>query len=215
MNGANCKGRNANSRVAKNSAGQPPPGLLFNVSENSELYQSCRDKVIFNLQPMTDFATAIAAYQTFPTRLKSLTLSTVNANGTPHASFAPFINDQQRCIYIYTSELSTHTQNLLSRPQASILIAADEADSPQIFARPRLTYDCHVSEIERQSPTWVDVLTNFEQRFGNIMQMLKTLKDFHLFCLTPFQGRFVMGFGAAYAVDPQDLSQLMSQPVKG
>lgn len=164
---------------------------------------------------MADFATALATYQAFPNQIKSLMLSTVDSQGNPHASYAPFISDAQRCLYIYTSELSAHTQHLLARPTASVLLVADEADSPQIFARPRLTYTCEVSEIARKSPQWEAQMPQFDQRFGAIMGMLKTLQDFHLFCLTPVQGRFVLGFGAAYAVDPHDLSQLVAQPVKG
>jgi len=164
---------------------------------------------------MADFATALATYQAFANQRQSLMLSTVDSQGEPHASYAPFISDAQRRLYIYTSELSAHTQHLLAHPTASVLLAVDEADSPQIFARPRLTYTCEVSEIDRHSPQWDVQMAQFDQRFGAIMGMLKTLQDFHLFCLTPVEGRFVLGFGAAYAVNPQDLSQLVPQPVKG
>ncbi|MEL7331289.1 MAG: HugZ family protein, partial [Cyanobacteria bacterium J06560_2] len=33
--------------------------------------------------------------------------------------------------------------------------------------------------------------------------------DFRIFQLTPHTGRFVMGFGAAYSVDPDDLTKLI------
>jgi putative heme iron utilization protein len=53
----------------------------------------------------------------------------------------------------------------------------------------------------------------FEQRFGDIIAMLRSLEDFQIFCLSPQEGRFVMGFGAAYVVDPTQLNQLLGPPI--
>jgi heme iron utilization protein len=40
---------------------------------------------------------------------------------------------------------------------------------------------------------------------------MKSLADFRIFKLRPYSGRFVVGFGAAYAIDPNDLGQLIHQ----
>lgn len=162
---------------------------------------------------MTTFDTALMAYQQLPLQVKSLMLSTMNPDGTPHASFAPFVMDKQHQIYLYTSALATHTQNLLSGDRASALIIADEAISPQIFARQRITYDCQVNPLTRDDPQWPLTVDRFEQRFGNIIQILRQLPDFQVFQLVPRQGRFVMGFGAAYDIDPTNLNQLIPKPV--
>jgi heme iron utilization protein len=158
---------------------------------------------------MTRFATALAAYQDLPHRVSSLMLSTVNPDGTPHASYAPYILDSTYQIYILTSGLSAHTPNLLRTGQASVLIIEDEGQSQQVFARQRLTYDCQVSLIERGTERWETHLQAMADQFGEIIQMLRQLEDFQLFCLSPQGGRFVMGFGAAYAVDATNLSQLV------
>ena len=164
---------------------------------------------------MPSFETALAAYRDFPRRVKSVMLSTINADGTPHASYAPFVMDDSYQLYLLTSGLSAHTQNLARTRQASVLIIEDEGQTPQVFARQRLTYDCSVLPIDRQSDHWEAHLSQMEDRFGDIITMLRQLEDFQLFQLSPQSGRFVMGFGAAYAVDPNDLNQLQAGAITG
>lgn len=163
---------------------------------------------------MTSFETVLGAYRTLSTEVNSLMLSTVGANGAPHASYAPYVMDEAYRLYIFTSGLSTHTQNLLATPRAGVLIIEDEAKSQQIFARQRITYDCRAELLERKTPIWEERANTFEQQFGDIIQMLRQLADFQIFQLVPQAGRFIMGFGAAYEVDPEDLSQLVPQAVK-
>lgn len=162
---------------------------------------------------MTSHEQAQLAYQQLPIQVKSLMLSTVSPSGIPHASFAPFVMDREHRLYLYTSSLSTHTQNLLTTPQASVLIMEDEAASQQIFARRRITYDCQISPVSRDQPLWISTVDNFEQRFGNIIQILRQLPDFQVFQLVPFQGRFVLGFGSAFEVNPNDIAQIIPKPI--
>ncbi|MBD2114737.1 MULTISPECIES: HugZ family protein [Cyanophyceae] len=164
---------------------------------------------------MPSFAAVSAAYQDLPSRVYSLMLSTVNSDGQPHASYAPYVIDANYQIYIFTSGLSAHTANLQSSGLASILLIEDEAVAPQVFARQRIAYDCEASLLPRGTADWDTVADRFEQRFGDIIPMLRSLDDFQIFCLSPQAGRFVMGFGAAYAVDPQNLSQLIGPPQTG
>jgi putative heme iron utilization protein len=163
---------------------------------------------------MTNFETVLNAYQSLPTVVRSLMLSTVNGDGSPHTSYAPYVMDEAHCLYIFTSGLSAHTRNLLATQKAGVMIIEDEAAAQQIFARQRITYDCYVDRLERQSEPWERQAEAFEHRFGDIIQMLRPLGDFQIFRLTPQTGRFIMGFGAAYEVDPDDLSQLVPKPVK-
>ncbi|QQE64681.1 hypothetical protein GFS31_13620 [Leptolyngbya sp. BL0902] len=164
---------------------------------------------------MPSFDAALTAYQTLPQRVKSLMLSTVSADGNPHASYAPFTIDDTYQIYLLTSGLSAHTQHLLSTGRASVLIIEDESQTQQVFARQRLTYDCQVIPIPRHSEGWEIQIAQMEARFGPIIAMLRQLEDFQLFRLSPQAGRFVMGFGAAYAVDPNNLSQLQAGAITG
>lgn len=154
--------------------------------------------------------TALAAYQGFTDLFKSVILSTVGEDGQPNASYAPFVMDESKNIYIYVSGLSTHTQNLSTVSKASVLFIEDESQTQQIFARRRLTFECEAHLIERDTDLWNQIFARFEARFGEIIQLFRDLPDFRIFQLTPSQGRFVIGFGSAYEVDPNDLSSLVN-----
>ncbi|MGB3293822.1 MAG: pyridoxamine 5'-phosphate oxidase family protein [Phormidesmis sp.] len=151
----------------------------------------------------------IHAYQIFSDQFKSVILATVSTAGQPQASYAPFVKDEVGNLYIFVSGLSTHTQNLTATGKASALFIEDEAQTPQMFARKRLSYDCTATLIARDSEHWRTIVQQFEERFGNIIEVMKGLADFRIFQLRPQSGRFVLGFGAAYDVDPNDLSQLV------
>ncbi|BAZ05491.1 HugZ family pyridoxamine 5'-phosphate oxidase [Calothrix sp. NIES-3974] len=161
----------------------------------------------------SDFSAIQAAYQEFPSLFASVVICTVSADGVPNASYAPCIVDTDKKIYTYVSGLSTHTQNLQTNPQASLLFIEDESKTQQIFARRRLTYDCTASLFTRDTPKWVEIDLKFGEKFGNIIQIFRDLPDFRIYQFTPIGGRFVVGFGAAYDVDKNDLNQLIH--VKG
>jgi putative heme iron utilization protein len=164
---------------------------------------------------MSSFDAVLAAYRELPARVGSLMLSTVSAAGAPHASYAPYVMDDDYQIYIFTSGLSAHTRNLQSSGLASILLIEDEAATAQVFARQRINYDCRAALLPRGTAAWEAVADRFERRFGEIVTMLRSLEDFQIFCLSPQGGRFVMGFGAAYAVDPDNLAALVGPPQRG
>lgn len=158
---------------------------------------------------MASFSEVQSAYREFPQRVQSLMLSTLTPEGQPQASYTPFVMAGNRTFYIFVSGLSSHTHNLQTTPKAGILLIEDEAQTAQIFARQRLMYDCTATLIERHNPQWTRWADEFKARFGNLIEMLRQLPDFQIFQLTPQAGRFVVGFGAAYEVDPTDLSRLM------
>ncbi|MFN6561311.1 MAG: HugZ family protein [Nostoc sp. ChiSLP01] len=149
-----------------------------------------------------------AEYEKFPEQFESVIISTVSAEIIPNASYAPFVMDDAKNIYIYVSGLATHTKNLHANPHVSVLFIEDEAKSNQIFARTRLSFDCAVTLIERESDKWNQIVDQFQKRFGQIIEILRGLPDFRIFQLTPHEGRFVVGFGAAYRIKGDNLHQL-------
>jgi putative heme iron utilization protein len=159
---------------------------------------------------MSQFETAEAAYQNFTEQFQSVVLGTTSADNVPNASYAPFVSDDSKNIYIYVSGLSAHTQNLHAVPQASLLFIEDESQTQQIFARRRLTFECRAILIERDTERWNEIVNRFEARFGNIIELLRGLPDFRIFQLTPTKGRFVTGFGAAYEVDSNNFNSLIN-----
>ena len=158
---------------------------------------------------MNQLEKATAEYQKFTQQIQSIIISTVNSEGMPNGSYTPFVMDEFKNIYIYVSGLSTHTQNLNANPNASVLFIEDEAKTPQIFARRRLSYDCSATLIERETEEWKKIVDQFQTRFGEIIQMLRSLADFRIFQLIPHNGRFVIGFGAAYHISGENLDKLV------
>ncbi|MFN5893671.1 MAG: HugZ family protein [Dolichospermum sp.] len=152
---------------------------------------------------------AQAEYEKFPTEFTSIIMSTVNKEGIPDASYAPFVSDEDKNIYIYVSGLATHTQNIHNHPFVSILFIEDEVKTKQIFARRRLSFNCTAKLVERESEKWQQIVDKFELRFGELISTLRSLPDFRIFQLTPKNGRFVIGFGAAYNISSDNINQLV------
>jgi putative heme iron utilization protein len=128
----------------------------------------------------------------------SLLMATVSPEGHPVASYAPYVSDAEGCFYIYISDLAAHTSNLQRHPEVSVLFIEDESHAKHLFGRQRITYRCNAREIGREQAEFAVVLDWFEQKHGPFMTMMRTLQDFHLFCLTPESAQFVRGFGQAY-----------------
>ena len=144
----------------------------------------------------------------FRTSVKTLSLSTLTETGHPNISYAPFIEDENGCFYLFLSQLASHTQDLLKQPLASILLMEDEQDSRQLFARQRITYQCDIIIIQSDDTSYRNILDNFESSFGSIIPLLRNLPDFILFKLTPTEGRYVQGFGKAYQLIGEHLTEL-------
>lgn len=143
-------------------------------------------------------------------RMQTLQLATNSASGAPHIGYTPFLlrtgQPQGREFYIFVSQLSAHTRDLLERPQASILIIADEQDSRQIYARVRVSFECDASVIEA-GERHSELLDAFAQRHGKMIELLRQLPDFVLFRLVPRDGQFVMGFGKAFKLSGHYLDE--------
>jgi len=158
---------------------------------------------------MSELEKLQAEYEKFTEEFESVIISTVNAQGIPNSSYAPYVIDDAKNIYIYVSGLATHTKNIYANPHVSVLFIEDEAQSKQVFARRRLSFDCTATLIERETDEWNKIVEQFQERFGQIIEVLRGLADFRIFQLTPSDGRFVVGFGAAYHISGDNLNQLV------
>jgi heme iron utilization protein len=133
--------------------------------------------------------------------VKSLILSTVNEEGVPQASYAPFV-EHESSLYVLLSGLALHTQNLLKQEQANVMLIEDESLARNIFARARLNYSVSVSVVEKDTSPGVEVLKAMKNKLGNTVDVLAELPDFMLFRLQLEKARLVIGFGRAYAFEP-------------
>lgn len=149
------------------------------------------------------------AYLNLLKKVGSLQLATLDSKGNLRASYAPYVLDEQSCFYIFTSQLSAHTQNLLNTLKASIMVIEDEQDTNQLFARTRANYHCKVDIVDPEDARHESILNLFESQFGNVVELLRSLPDFVLFRLKPESGRFVMGFGQAFDLTGKNLQTLV------
>lgn len=148
-----------------------------------------------------DLLHAAEAYRHLIDAQQTLLLSTCSAERQPEISYAPFVRDEHGHFYIFISELAKHTQNLLQNPKASILFIEPEPGCRNLFARERVIFDCGARAIAPDDPFYHRRLRAMEDKFGNVVALLRTLPDFHLIELTPETGHYVAGFGKAYAID--------------
>lgn len=132
---------------------------------------------------------------------KTVMIASLNADSSPLISYAPFV-EKEGAFYIFISYLAEHTPNLIERPQASIMLTADESTVSNLFVRGRVRYEAECTVIDRQEALFDEVLLDLEQRQGKMVSLLRTLGDFYLICLRPLEGSLVVGAGAAYRFKP-------------
>ncbi|HHX8631623.1 heme utilization protein HutZ [Vibrio diabolicus] len=135
---------------------------------------------------------------------RTLQLATVDAEGRPNVSYAPYVQNQEG-YFVLISKIARHARNLLENPNVSLMMIEDEESSKQLFARKRLTFDAVANVVERDTEMWHQVVGQMKERFGEIIDGLSQLEDFVLFNLKPESGLFVKGFGQAYQVSDDDL----------
>tara|TARA_Y100001970_G_C14228983_1_gene857436 strand:+ start:2501 stop:3031 length:531 start_codon:yes stop_codon:yes gene_type:complete len=147
--------------------------------------------------------------------VRSAILSTIDKNNNPNVSYAPIGIDDENNFYIYISELSKHTNNLLLNSKVSLMFIEDESRSTNIFARKRLTVNVSVDLIERGTVDWYEKINNLDERFSETMKFLKDMSDFHLFQLSPIDALIVYGFGKAFHLDGENLDNIIHLNEKG
>ena len=157
--------------------------------ENEKLEQRLQDEIL-----------------NFVAERRSLHLATVNSDGTPLASYAPFAADRHG-FWVVLSDIAVHGANLLNEPRASILLVEDETEAEELFARRRVNYQVEARAPEPASEDWQNGVALLEARLGKMPRMLSELEDFRVFRLRPVSGRYVKGFGAAYSLAGGELGK--------
>lgn len=134
-------------------------------------------------------------------KFKSVIISSVDSNGNAISSYAPIIFDNDD-MYVFISEVAEHFKALQTNPsKAEIMFLQDEKEAKTIFARIRLRYKVTATILDRNND--FDRLFKLlkEQHTNEHVDMFYGIKDFHFVKLSPKNGRFVKGFGAAYEID--------------
>ncbi|MCE0495926.1 heme utilization protein HutZ [Vibrio salinus] len=140
----------------------------------------------------------------FREQCQTLQLATVDSQGNPNVSYAPFVYNEEG-YFVLISEIARHARNLHENRSLSMMMIEDEGSSKQLYARKRLTFDARANFIERESDKWHQIIRQLQERFGPIINNLSQMKDFKLYHLTTEKGLYVKGFGKAYHVSSEDL----------
>jgi len=129
---------------------------------------------------------------------RSAILATTGADGSPDASYAPFVDAEGGSFLVLVSGLARHTANLLRTARTSVMLIEDESTAGQIFGRRRATFACRVEPILRATAAWTAGVDALQARHGTVVTMLRDLQDFQLLRLVPESGTLVLGFGKAW-----------------
>ncbi len=148
-------------------------------------------------------------------QFKTLQLATADVNGLAVASYAPFALDENDFFIVYVSELSAHTANIQRGEPISVMLIEAEQDAEHIFARKRLTYTCNVEAIPRATSEFDKVMGLMQEKFGDFINFMKKLEDFHAFRLRPTHANYVRGFAQAYEFANADLEKVRHINDKG
>ena len=131
----------------------------------------------------------------------TLTLASLDEAQFPDASLTPYIYDDG-CFWIFVSQLSKHTANLLERKKASVLIHEEVIKPANPFVLKRASAQCEVAVVADSRDA---ILDKMAEHLGATVGLLRQLADFHLIKLTPLKGQYIAGFGQAFDIDFTEL----------
>lgn len=157
-------------------------------------------QVSFPAVAAEELAAIVRSCEQLINRHQTLILSTLSPEGMPEISYAPYLRGEDGAFYIFVSELAHHTPNLQTHPVCSMLFAAPESETKNLFARERLFFHCQAEELPRETADCDHWLDRIQEKFGKTVEVLRHLPDFHLFRLKPLHGQYTIGFGKAFKI---------------
>lgn len=151
----------------------------------------------------------------FLENIQSLTISSLDENGYPFSSYAPYVKHNHK-YYTYLSLMAKHSKNLKENSISSIFFCEDEKECSNIFAKKRVSIQCKTLMLEQDTKNEEEILNVFRSKFGeDMVNMLKKMGDFYLFEFTPFYGEAVFGFGKAYNLGGKNFEEFVQRESTG
>ena len=157
-------------------------------------------------------------YVEFMQDAKSVYISSISEHKggvAPEISYSPCIVDKDKNTYILVSTLTKRTESLLAERNVSLMFIEPEEQCEEIYVRTRLILKCTTLQIARGITSmeagyllWDEKVTQFTEKFGDIINMLVSFKDFKMFRFRPIRGTFVKGFGKAYTIEGKEMDQI-------
>ena len=149
----------------------------------------------------------IQEFKDFDKDKYSLIISTTSSDNFPLTNYAPFVKIDED-YFVSVSDNLPHYTNMVQTNKAHILIIEDESNADHIYARKRLYFGASCEQEEDTEK----VFKLFDERYGDKLSFLRTMKDFKIIKITPKEKSLVLGFGAAYkmGLDGELLSKSIS-----
>jgi len=136
----------------------------------------------------------------FLQNIQSVLLSTVDKDSEPFASYSPFVEDEEGNFYVFISTAVNHSHNMNATKKAHIMFLEDEGVTDHIYARRRMYFRADAEKFEEEDERAEAIHDLFKKRFGDKVSFFSMMKDSRFYKLTPREGNFVLGFGAAYKI---------------
>lgn len=140
-------------------------------------------------------------------------LGTLTDNDYPFSSYAPFYYDGE-VVYVFLSNIATHAQNMQTTPKSSCFFIEDESITQNMFRRKRISLQCDVKLISRDTSSFTGIMEAFIEKQGDTLNMLIRMADFNLYALTPIYGEATFDFGEAYSIGGEKMNQLVPRVPK-
>ena len=140
-------------------------------------------------------------------RVLSLALS-LPPDGHAYAGLLPFIVDSDRvALIVRASKLARHSRGLVGGARVCALIHEKDDTSKDPLQLRRVTFECTVEPLARDTPEWIAARDRYVERFPSA-ELTVGLTDFQTYRLVPNSGMYVAGFGRAIALPPEDIARL-------
>jgi len=137
---------------------------------------------------------------------KILMLSTLDSNGEPYASCAPFAV-ANAAFYVPLNGIAAQAVNLQTNPPpAMVLLIEDDGKARTEAVRTRVIYQVVAQLVQFDDSAWDEGIAVLAQRHGDRLLSLSQFNDFRLFRLTTVRGRFISGTGQVYALGNDSLT---------
>lgn len=132
----------------------------------------------------------------------------VCANDEPFTAMTSYVAEPGLAgLLIHLSDLAPHKRMLLANPRCSLLIAKADDGRAEVMSLARVTLQGIAAKIEKASDDYAQSKARFLARLPSSAIMFN-LPDFDLFRIRLTGGRFIGGFGRAFAFTADQLAQI-------
>lgn len=140
--------------------------------------------------------------QTFIRTHRQATLA-VSADNEPATAMVSYAQHRGGLL-IHLSNLSAHKRLLLANPKCSLLIAEPDDGRVEVMSLARVTLNSSAIKLDKSTSDYVEAKAAFLAKLPT-SEVMFGLADFDLFRIVPSSGRFIAGFGQAFALSTDDL----------